>query len=117
MSRGLPRGRAVGSVPARPLGPERCPSVPRANLSDSYFTNRQDRYVFLRDCPELADFFSELVDAVGDVSLQLQGDDSVEVVAGMEHPYEGGSRRPTRGCCEGPQTGSHPGQWEVPLLC
>lgn len=60
-----------------------------ANLSDSYFTNRQDRYVFLRDCPELADFFSELVDAVGDVSLQLQGDDSVEVVDGMVHPYEG----------------------------
>ncbi|XP_055971740.1 CDP-diacylglycerol--glycerol-3-phosphate 3-phosphatidyltransferase, mitochondrial [Sorex fumeus] len=60
-----------------------------ANLSDSYFTNRQDRYVFLRDCPELADFFSELVDAVGDVSFQLQGDDTVQMVDGMVHPYEG----------------------------
>nr|KAF6416737.1 phosphatidylglycerophosphate synthase 1 [Molossus molossus] len=60
-----------------------------ANLSDSYFTNRQDRYVFLQDCPDIADFFTELVDAVGDVSLQLQGDDTVQVVEGMVHPYEG----------------------------
>lgn len=59
-----------------------------ANLSDSYFTNRQDRYVFLQDCAEIADFFTELVDAVGDVSLQLQGDDTVEVVDGMVHPYK-----------------------------
>ncbi|XP_037013723.2 CDP-diacylglycerol--glycerol-3-phosphate 3-phosphatidyltransferase, mitochondrial [Artibeus jamaicensis] len=60
-----------------------------ANLSDSYFTNRQDRYVFLRDCPEVADFFAELVEAVGDVSLQLQADDTVQVVEGMVHPYKG----------------------------
>ncbi|XP_060620351.2 CDP-diacylglycerol--glycerol-3-phosphate 3-phosphatidyltransferase, mitochondrial isoform X1 [Anolis sagrei] len=60
-----------------------------ANLSDSYFTNRQDRYVFLQDSPEIADFFSELVDAVGDVSLQLQQDDTVKVVDGMVHPYQG----------------------------
>uniref|UniRef100_A0A8C0AF10 CDP-diacylglycerol--glycerol-3-phosphate 3-phosphatidyltransferase n=2 Tax=Bos mutus grunniens TaxID=30521 RepID=A0A8C0AF10_BOSMU len=60
-----------------------------ANLSDSYFTNRQDRYVFLQDCPEIADFFTELVDAVGDVSLQLQGDDTVQMVEGMVHPYKG----------------------------
>ncbi|KAM4823532.1 Hypothetical predicted protein [Marmota monax] len=60
-----------------------------ANLSDSYFTNRQDRYVFLQDCAEIADFFTELVDAVGDVSLQLQGDNTVQVVDGMVHPYKG----------------------------
>ncbi|XP_006869716.1 PREDICTED: CDP-diacylglycerol--glycerol-3-phosphate 3-phosphatidyltransferase, mitochondrial [Chrysochloris asiatica] len=60
-----------------------------ANLSDSYFTNRQDRYVFLQDCPEVADFFTELVDAVADVSLQLQGDNTVQVVEGMVHPYKG----------------------------
>ncbi|XP_054831966.1 CDP-diacylglycerol--glycerol-3-phosphate 3-phosphatidyltransferase, mitochondrial isoform X2 [Eublepharis macularius] len=60
-----------------------------ANLSESYFTNRQDRYVFLQDSPEIADFFTELVDAVGDVSLQLQQDNSVKVVDGMVHPYQG----------------------------
>lgn len=45
--------------------------------------------MFLQDCAEIADFFTELVDAVGDVSLQLQGDDTVEVVDGMVHPYKG----------------------------
>uniref|UniRef100_A0A8C3AUK9 CDP-diacylglycerol--glycerol-3-phosphate 3-phosphatidyltransferase n=1 Tax=Cyclopterus lumpus TaxID=8103 RepID=A0A8C3AUK9_CYCLU len=60
-----------------------------ANLSDSYFTNRQDRYVLLENCSEVADFFSDLVDAVGDVSLQLQPDDSVTVQEGMVHPYNG----------------------------
>lgn len=61
----------------------------RANLSDSYFTNRQDRYVLLEDCPEVADFFAELVGAVGDVSLQLAPDDSVHMMEGMVHPYKG----------------------------
>lgn len=60
-----------------------------ANLSDSYFTNRQDRYVQLENCGEVADFFSDLVDAVGDVSLQLQPDDSVTMLDGMVHPYNG----------------------------
>ncbi|KAM8946246.1 CDP-diacylglycerol--glycerol-3-phosphate 3-phosphatidyltransferase, mitochondrial [Pelodytes ibericus] len=60
-----------------------------ANLSDSYFTNRQDRYLLLQGCPEVADFFSELVGAVGDMSLQLQPDDSVLTEDGMEHPYQG----------------------------
>uniref|UniRef100_A0A8C5REK5 CDP-diacylglycerol--glycerol-3-phosphate 3-phosphatidyltransferase n=1 Tax=Laticauda laticaudata TaxID=8630 RepID=A0A8C5REK5_LATLA len=60
-----------------------------ANLSDSYFSNRQDRYVFLQDSPEIADFFTELVNAVGDVSLQLQQDDTVKIIDGMVHPYKG----------------------------
>ncbi|XP_076154936.1 CDP-diacylglycerol--glycerol-3-phosphate 3-phosphatidyltransferase, mitochondrial [Alosa pseudoharengus] len=59
-----------------------------ANLSDSYFTNRQDRYVLLEDCPEVANFFADLVGAVGDVSLQLQPDDSVHMLDGMVHPYK-----------------------------
>ncbi|XP_034069239.1 CDP-diacylglycerol--glycerol-3-phosphate 3-phosphatidyltransferase, mitochondrial [Gymnodraco acuticeps] len=60
-----------------------------ANLSDSYFTNRQDRYVLLENCGEVADFFADLVEAVGDVSLQLQPDDSVTMLEGMVHPYKG----------------------------
>lgn len=43
----------------------------------------------LRDSPEIADFFTELVDAIGDVSLQLQQDDTVQMMEGMVHPYQG----------------------------
>ncbi|KAG9469942.1 hypothetical protein GDO78_019279 [Eleutherodactylus coqui] len=60
-----------------------------ANLSDSYFTNRQDRYILLQGCSDMADFFNELVHAVGDVSLQLEPDDTIHIEEGMEHPYEG----------------------------
>ncbi|XP_010747736.2 CDP-diacylglycerol--glycerol-3-phosphate 3-phosphatidyltransferase, mitochondrial isoform X1 [Larimichthys crocea] len=60
-----------------------------ANLSDSYFTNRQDRYVLLENCREVADFFSDLVEAVGDISLQLQPNDSITMLEGMVHPYKG----------------------------
>lgn len=89
-----PAGDPETGSPAPAVTPSRlsltcCFPPCRANLSDSYFTNRQDRYVFLQDCPEIADFFTELVDAVGDVSLQLQGDDSVQMVEGMVHPYKG----------------------------
>lgn len=76
---------------------------PSANLSDLYFTNRQDRYVLLRDSPEIADFFTELVDAIGDVSLQLQRDDTVQMMEGMVHPYQGRrgplTRTPSIGKC------------------
>ncbi|KAJ1128826.1 hypothetical protein NDU88_007200 [Pleurodeles waltl] len=60
-----------------------------ANLSDSYFTSRQDRYMLLRNCRDVANFFTELVAAVGDLSLQLQPDDTVRVKEGMLHPYQG----------------------------
>ncbi|XP_051889112.1 CDP-diacylglycerol--glycerol-3-phosphate 3-phosphatidyltransferase, mitochondrial isoform X2 [Pristis pectinata] len=63
-----------------------------ANLSDSYFTNRQDRYVLLRDCCEIADFFDELVSAVSDISLQLEQNDTADVKPGMVHPFTGSRR-------------------------
>ncbi|XP_066560589.1 CDP-diacylglycerol--glycerol-3-phosphate 3-phosphatidyltransferase, mitochondrial [Amia ocellicauda] len=59
-----------------------------ANLSDSYFTNRQDRYVLLQGCGEVADFFADLVGAVGDTSLQLEPDDTVSMEEDMVHPYK-----------------------------
>ena len=35
--------------------------VLRANLSDSYFTNRQDRYILFERCPELATFYHNFI--------------------------------------------------------
>lgn len=59
--------------------------------------------MFLQDCADVADFFTELVEAVGDVSLQLQGDDTVQVVDGMVHPYKG-----TTWLCPLPLRGAQP---------
>lgn len=45
--------------------------VTGANLSKSYFTNRADRYVCIRNHPELASFFVDLMRTVGDISCRL----------------------------------------------
>ena len=43
-----------------------------ANLSNDYFTDRQDRYIVFRNCGELADYFSGLVSGlVDDVCWRL----------------------------------------------
>ncbi|KAG8225288.1 hypothetical protein J437_LFUL001902 [Ladona fulva] len=39
-----------------------------ANLSNDYFTNRQDRYMLIEDCPHLADFYDGLVSCVSSCS-------------------------------------------------
>ncbi|KAK6755564.1 hypothetical protein RB195_014126 [Necator americanus] len=61
-----------------------------ANLSDSYFVNRQDRYVLFENCKDLADFFHDIINAVGDCSFLLKGDGSIVLHPSCTvHPYEG----------------------------
>ncbi|CAB4054809.1 pgsA [Lepeophtheirus salmonis] len=49
-----------------------------ANLSDDYFTNRQDRYIIIDDCEELADFFEELIDIIADFSYEMKSNNRLE---------------------------------------
>lgn len=42
-----------------------------ANLNEQYFTNRQDRYVYIRNCPQLADYLERLIQAIGNISMHL----------------------------------------------
>ncbi|XP_077980531.1 CDP-diacylglycerol--glycerol-3-phosphate 3-phosphatidyltransferase, mitochondrial-like [Glandiceps talaboti] len=61
-----------------------------ANLNETYFTNRQDRYILLEDCPHLANFFTELVSTVSGFSFQLQKDDTVRMDKDFGiHPFKG----------------------------
>lgn len=62
----------------------------RANLSDQYFTNRQDRYIVFQDCKHLCDFFDKLVSTVSSMSFLLKPDNSVTLHPGWSiHPSEG----------------------------
>lgn len=62
----------------------------RANLSDQYFTNRQDRYIVFHDCQHLCDFFDELVSTVSSMSFLLKPDNSVILHPGWRiHPSQG----------------------------
>ncbi|XP_046407372.1 CDP-diacylglycerol--glycerol-3-phosphate 3-phosphatidyltransferase, mitochondrial isoform X2 [Ischnura elegans] len=47
-----------------------------ANLSNDYFTNRQDRYMLVEDCPQLADFYDGLVSCVSNFSYALKASES-----------------------------------------
>ncbi|KAH8406971.1 hypothetical protein KR222_002135, partial [Zaprionus bogoriensis] len=60
-----------------------------ANLSNDYFTNRQDRYILIEDKP-LADFYAEFIERVQEFSLAV-GSDSTERLHRNWRilPYEG----------------------------
>jgi len=50
----------------------------RANLSQDYFVNRQDRYLKFKSCPQLADYFADLVEIVASHSFTLKADGSTD---------------------------------------
>uniref|UniRef100_A0A1B6D6J1 CDP-diacylglycerol--glycerol-3-phosphate 3-phosphatidyltransferase n=2 Tax=Clastoptera arizonana TaxID=38151 RepID=A0A1B6D6J1_9HEMI len=58
-----------------------------ANLSQDYFTNRQDRYILISDCPPIADFYYKLVDKVSSVSLKLCSNNILSMSSNV-HPYQ-----------------------------
>lgn len=65
------------------------PNVCRANLSNDYFTNRQDRYFVFEDCPALASFYHSLIETVSRYCLQLGTDDSTSMPTTTSvHPYQ-----------------------------
>lgn len=42
-----------------------------ANLSEQYFTNRQDRYIWIRQNADLANFYRSLISAICDLSFRV----------------------------------------------
>ncbi|XP_018366936.1 PREDICTED: CDP-diacylglycerol--glycerol-3-phosphate 3-phosphatidyltransferase, mitochondrial [Trachymyrmex cornetzi] len=61
-----------------------------ANLSNDYFTNRQDRYFIIEDCKELCNFYNKLVEKVMEFSFLLQPDGNTSLNSAANcHPYKG----------------------------
>lgn len=60
-----------------------------ANLSNDYFTNRQDRYILIEDKP-LADFYAEFISRVQEFSLMVRQNSEVGLHQNWQIlPYEG----------------------------
>ncbi|XP_069124368.1 CDP-diacylglycerol--glycerol-3-phosphate 3-phosphatidyltransferase, mitochondrial-like isoform X2 [Argopecten irradians] len=60
-----------------------------ANLSESYFTDRQDRYILFNECTEMADFFSSLVKGVAASSFVLHSDNTFTLSPHCKaHPFD-----------------------------
>ncbi|XP_076171608.1 phosphatidylglycerophosphate synthase 1 isoform X2 [Ptiloglossa arizonensis] len=65
-----------------------------ANLSNDYFTNRQDRYFVIEDCKELCDFYNELVERIGEFSFLLQPDGTTKLNSIVNvHPFKGSLKK------------------------
>jgi len=61
-----------------------------ANLSDDYFSNRQDRYVLVENCPKLADFYEKLVSNISDFSLKMDKNQEFNLGDSFStHPFLG----------------------------
>ncbi|XP_044740378.1 CDP-diacylglycerol--glycerol-3-phosphate 3-phosphatidyltransferase, mitochondrial isoform X2 [Chrysoperla carnea] len=64
-----------------------------ANLSNDYFTNRQDRYYVIED-KKLADFYHELVTSVQEFSLNVDEQNNVGLSKKWSHlPYSGSQEK------------------------
>ncbi|XP_062122488.1 CDP-diacylglycerol--glycerol-3-phosphate 3-phosphatidyltransferase, mitochondrial [Drosophila sulfurigaster albostrigata] len=60
-----------------------------ANLSNDYFTNRQDRYILIEDKP-LADFYAQFIERVQEFSLAVSADSTEGLHSSWRIlPYEG----------------------------
>eukprot|EP00095_Tigriopus_kingsejongensis_P005869 maker-scaffold38_size502422-snap-gene-2.20 protein:Tk05869 transcript:maker-scaffold38_size502422-snap-gene-2.20-mRNA-1 annotation:"GI22216" len=61
-----------------------------ANLSNDYFTNRQDRYVLIKDCPRLANYLDDIVDTISRFSFQMNAQGEFELRPDWRvHPSDG----------------------------
>ena len=67
---------------------DNCVLVSGANLSNDYFTNRQDRYIVIEDCPKLADFCDNLVETVCSFSFKMDSSNNLQFDFQCLHPYE-----------------------------
>jgi len=57
-------------------------------LSESYFTNRQDRYYIVQDCEPLADYIEDYINALADVSHKSNNEGNVELNKFFPDPYK-----------------------------
>lgn len=62
-----------------------------ANLSDTYFTNRQDRYWWIKDNEKLSSYFNNLIQSISRFSFQVNGNGELNFV-GPVSPIEDRSK-------------------------
>ena len=58
-----------------------------ANLSEDYFTDRQDRCMVIQDCEPLADYFDDLISILSDVSFNIDGMGEMKMLPHYQIPY------------------------------
>ena len=51
-----------------------------SNLSENYFTEREDRWILFKNNPELADYCDDLANSLIDFSYQMTDDGKLAVI-------------------------------------
>jgi len=64
-----------------------------ANLNKTYFVNRQDRYLQLKDSPDICQFFIDIIDVVAQNSFRVKSGQLTPIFMGKHHPYEGNNSK------------------------
>jgi CDP-diacylglycerol---glycerol-3-phosphate 3-phosphatidyltransferase len=59
-----------------------------ANLSEDYFTDRQDRCVVIQDCEPLADWFDDLISILSDCSYQVSDNGDLAMLPMYPEPLK-----------------------------
>lgn len=50
-----------------------------ANLSQHYFTEKQDRYFYIRNAPEIADYYDNLLQTLMNNAYQVEDDGNIQI--------------------------------------
>ena len=61
----------------------------RANINKTYFDNRQDRYLKLKNCSNLCKFFIDIIETIAKQSFKVEINNDKSIFIGEHHPYEG----------------------------
>ena len=62
--------------------------VTGANLSEDYFTDRQDRCMVIQDCEPLADYFDDLIQVMTDCSFNVDNNGDLRMLPTYPEPYK-----------------------------
>ena len=63
-----------------------------ANLSEDYFTNRQDRWYIIRESPHVANYFDDLLDTLTNWSFQITHESTTEMQKHYPDPMSNPSK-------------------------
>ena len=71
----------------------------RANLSNDYFINRQDRYIILKNCEQLCNYYESIIDSISEFSFSVNKNGQVEYLNKntRQHPFLGNFREFSHG--------------------
>jgi len=62
-------------------------------LNKTYFDNRQDRYLKLKNCSNLCKFFTDIIQTVAKQSFKVELNQEEPIFMGKHHPYQGDNKQ------------------------